>query len=294
MRLLRAATLSVKDPDATAQRYVDWLEYRILERGTVADDLAASWGATGAAGAPYVVVGPQSGREVFLRFVAGPRAAPVPPLRTFGWAAIELCVQDVLKLNERMLHSPFEIIGPPKELDGLPTIFPMQVRGPDDEIVYLTQIKGDLPEYDLPRARSFVDMLFIAVLACSDMHASLAWFERALGLAPGRDMAIEYTLLAEAFGMPVSEKHTLATMTHERDVFLECDQYPSAATARPTVPGALPPCFAIASFTSPNLERIKENWIRPPVVRQGAVYGGRRAGTLRAPDGTLVEVIAQS
>ena len=294
MRLLRAATLSVTDPEATAARYEQWLEYRILERGTVADDLAASWGAGRAAGAPYVVVGPQSGREGFLRFVAGPRTTPVPPLRTLGWAAIELCVQDVLKLNERLLHSPFEIIGPPKELDGLPTIFPMQVRGPDDEIVYLTQIKGDLPEYDLPRAHSFVDMPFIAVLACSDMRASLNWCARVLGLAPGRDMAIEYALLAEAFGTPLSEKYTLATMTHDHDVFLECDQYPKAATARPTPRGALPPGFAMASFECPNLERITETWIRPPIVQHGPLYGGRRAGTLRAPDGTLVEVIAQS
>ena len=34
-----------------------------------------------------------------------------------------------------------------------------------------------------------------------------------------------------------------------------------------------------------------KGWISPPVVRNGAVYGGRRAGTLRAPDGTLVEVV---
>lgn len=292
MRLLRAATLSVKDPEATAARYVDWLGYRILERGTVSDDLAASWGARSAGGERYVVLGPQSGKEVFLRFVAGPRAAPIPPLRTFGWAAIELCVQDVLKLNERLRDSPFKIIGAPKELDGLPTIFPMQVRGPDDEVVYLTQIKGDLPEYDLPRANSFVDMLFIAVLACSDMHASLDWFARVLGLAPGRDMAIEYALLAEAFGAPLSQKYTLATMTHDRDVFLECDQYPKAATARPSAPNALSPGFAMASFECPNLERITEAWICPPVARQGPVYDGRRSGTLRAPDGTLVEVIA--
>ena len=41
--------------------------------------------------------------------------------------------------------SPFEIIGPPREIDGVPAIYPLQVRGPDEEIVYLTQIRADLP-----------------------------------------------------------------------------------------------------------------------------------------------------
>lgn len=291
MKLLRAATLTVADPGASAARYVEWLDYSIVERGSLSTDLAAAWGAPESAGRDYVVLKPSSGAEVFLRFVAGDAVADYRPLRTYGWAAIEICVQDVLKVNERMLNSPFEIIGPPREIDGLPAIYPMQVKGPDGEIVYLTQIRSDLPAFDLPRAASLIDKLFILVLACSNMDASIEWFEKAVGLSLGRKMDIVYTMLGNAFNLPMEQLHTISTVVHERDVFLELDQYPDAATPRPAHAGQLPPGIAICTLSHPDLSTVKGEWITPPIRRDGAVYGGQLTGTLRAPDGTLVELV---
>jgi len=290
MELLRAATLTVPDAEAAAARYGEWLDYSVVERGVVRQDLAISWGCPASAGRAFVVCRPASGADVFIRFVEGRPPPDYRPLRTFGWAAIEICVQDTLAVNARMERSPFEIIGPPRELDGLPAIFPMQVRGPDQEIVYLTQIRDNLPAYDLPRAGALIDKLFILVLACSDLQTSLDWFERELKLSPGRSMDIVYTMIANAFGLPHAQKHTIATMIHGRDCFLELDQYPDAATARPTEPGALPPGVAVTTFRHPDFDALS-GWIVPPVARDGAVYGGRRSGTLRAPDGVLVEVV---
>lgn len=291
MKLLRAATLVTPDPDATADRYAEWLDYRRVEQGTVPDDLAQSWGCAGAAGRRYVVVEPASGADVLLRLVQGEPPGDYRPLRTFGWAAIEICVQDVLATEARMLRSPFEIIGPPREIDGLPAIYPMQVKGPDQEIVYLTQIRSDLPAYDLPRAAVPIDRLFILVLACSDMRASIRWFETHVGLELGREMDIIYTMLANAFGLPSEQTHTIATMVHGRDVFLELDQYPPAATPRARREGELPPGIAIGSFRHPEFDRLSGPWITPPVRRDGPVYRGGRAGTIAAPDGSLVEVV---
>ena len=290
MELLRAATLTVADPEATAARYVEWLDYSAVERGTVSDDLAASWGCPASADRAFVVCRPASGADVFLRFVQGSTPRDYAPLRSFGWAAIEICTRDTHTVNARMERSPFQIIGPPKELDGLPAIFPMQVKGPDQEIVYLTQIRDNLPAYDLPRAASLIDKLFIIVLACSDLQASLDWFETELKLSAGRSMDLIYTMINAAFDLPADTKHTLATMVHGRDCFLELDQYPEATTPRPTEPGALPPGVAITSFRHPDFDALS-GWITPPAVRHGAVYGGKRSGTLRAPDGTLVEVV---
>lgn len=291
MKLLRAATLTTPDVKAATKRYVDWLDYTLADEGALDADLAASWGAPTAAGARYAVLRPASGAEVFLRFVESETPASYRPLRTFGWAAIEICVSDVLAVNERMKRSPFEIIGPPREIPGLPAIFPMQVKGPDSEIVYLTQIRDDLPAYDLPRAASLIDKLFICVLASSNMRASLAWFEEAIGLSAGREMAIEYTMLAQSFGTPKEQLYTIATMTHERDVFLELDQYPDAATKRPQIQGALPPGAAIVTLRHPDFDRVNGDWITPPKRRAGPIYGGGRAGTLRDPDGALVEIV---
>jgi len=290
MELLRAATLTVADPEATAARYVEWLDYEVVERSPVPADLAASWSCPASAGRASVVCRPASGAEVFLRFVEGATPSDYKPLRTYGWAAIEICTQDTHAVNARMERSPFQIIGPPKELDGLPAIFPMQVKGPDQEIVYLTQIRDNLPAYDLPRAASLIDKLFIIVLACSDLQASLDWFETELKLSAGRSMDLVYTMINGAFGLPADTRHTLATMIHGRDCFLELDQYPDAAAPRPSEPGALPPGIAITTFRHPDFDALK-GWIAPPAVRDGAVYAGKRSGTLVAPDGTLVEVV---
>lgn len=292
MRLLRAATLCVADPVATARRYVEWFDYRIVEDGEVAAELAASWGAPLAENRRCVTLQPASGAGVFLRLLAAPSVDGYRPLRTFGWAALEICVRDVLAVNERLRDSPFEIIGPPREIDGLPAIFPMQVMGPDQEIVYLTEIRADLPSYDLPRAESPIDKLFILVLACSDLNASLAWFEAHARLALGRKMDIVYTMLAKSFDLPQSDLHTIATLTHDRDVFLELDQYPAAATARRARPGDLPPGIAIATLIHPDFDLLTGPWIEAPRRRSGVLYAGRRAGTMRAPDGTLLEIIA--
>jgi hypothetical protein len=280
------------DPEASARRYVDWFDYRIVERGHLAEALALSWGTPGASGRAFVLLAPASGADVYVRFVAAEPVADFVPLRTFGWAAIEICVQDVLAVNARMLGSPFEIIGPPREIGGLPAIFPMQVKGPDQEIIYLTQIRSDLPAYDLPRAASFIDTLFILVLACSDLKASLRWFERHARLALGREMDIVYTMLAKAFDLPIDDLHTIATVVHGRDVFLELDQYPAAATPRPTHPGQLPPGISMATLKHPEFDAIEGPWISPPACHAGVIYGGARVGTLRAPDGTLLEMVA--
>ena len=296
MKLLRAATLTVADLDRSESLYRDWLSYARVESGVLAADLAASWGAPRSVGKRYVVMQPQSGAEIYLRFIEDDIHPDYQPLKTYGWAAIEICVQDVLKVNEAMLKSPFKIIGPPRELDGMPAIFPMQVQGPDGEIVYLTQIRDDLPMYDLPRATALIDRQFIHVCAVSDLKGALAWCQDKLGLSFGRDMAIVYTMLANAFGVPYENKFTIATLTHERDVFFEFDQLPPAACHRPFYQGRLPQGVAMSTIVLPDFEaRVADHaeWlIMPPASRQGEIYKGKRAATMRGPDGILFELVA--
>ena len=296
MKLIRAATICCSDLDRSTALYTDWLGYSPEESGSIDGQLAASWGSPAMAGRRYAVLRPASGHDVFLRFVESDPHADFVPLRSFGWAAIEICVQDVLAVNERMLDSPFEIIGPPRKIEGLDAIHPMQVKGPDGEIVYLTQINSDLPDFDLPRAESLIDRLFILVMGCSDMNASLDWIAEHVGLDIGRRrMEIVYTMLAKAFDMPETELHAISTMVHERDVFLELDQLPATAASRPQHAGALPPGVAMGTFWHPDFAAVERAcealWISEPSTHQSIVYGNKRAGTLKSPDGTLIEVV---
>jgi hypothetical protein len=283
MRLLRAATLSTPDPEGAARRYQEWFGYQTVEMGAVSPALASSWGAPAMAGRRYCVVAPESGVPVFLRFVEASPAPDFRALRSFGWGAIELCVQDVLAVHARMKDSPFTIIGPPRALDGAPAIWPMQVQGPDGEVVFLTEIRADEPGARLPRAASAVDCLFIAVLACRDMAATRAWFEARLNLAGGPDFTLAYTTLSRAFGLDVAHQHRIAVLGHGEDAFLQLDQYPAAAEARDVPAGELPPGVAMVSFALPGLETGERH--------PGVIYGGGRSEVWRTPEGALVEVI---
>jgi hypothetical protein len=283
MRLLRAATLVTPDPDATAARYQHWFGYRSMETGRISPALAESWAAPAMAGRRYHVLAPASDAPVYLRFVEGAIPGSYRPLRTLGWGAIELCVQDVQTVFAKLQDSPFTIIGPPKALDGAPAIWPMQVQGPDGEIIFLTEIRADEPHARLPRAAAAIDCLFIAVLACADLAATRAWFADHLHLSGGPDFELAYTTLSRAFALPATHKHKIAVLAHAGDAFLQLDQYPPEATARPTITGELPPGIAIVSFAGPASHAL---------VHGGIIYAGAASEVLRTPDGALVERIA--
>jgi catechol 2,3-dioxygenase-like lactoylglutathione lyase family enzyme len=268
------------------------MDYELAEQGVISRSLADSWGAPEAFGRPYAVCRPASGADVFLRFVQADPPDGYEPLRTFGWSALEICVLDTLAVERRMRTSPFSVIGPPRELDGLPQIFPMQVRGPDNEIVYLTQIRGQPPGSRLPVAQCAIDRLFIMVLACSDLDATRHWFAKELGLAVHEEMSLRYTMLSKAFGLPEETKHRIATGGHDIDTFLEFDQYPDAATARAARPGHLPPGIAMVTLEHPDLAAVSAVWSSPPQPREGVVYAGRPQGVVRCPDGALIELVA--
>lgn len=296
MHLIRCATVAVADLNAACERYETYLDYHVCEQGVVPRSLTARWAADASAGAPYAVLQPASGRAVFLRFVEQTPHPRYAPLRTFGWNALELCVRDVASVAERLQASPFEIIGPPQSIPGLDAILPMQVRGPDQEIVYLTEIRDDLPEFRLPRADSLIDSLFILVMGCRDLDKSRDWLARYLRLDVGRErMIIPYRMISEAYGLPLDTEHVIATLAHDRDVFLEVDQYPQAATSRDAHPDALPPGISIGSFVHPEFDAIVAECepflLGRPQKIDSCVYDGRASITLRSPDGMLFEIV---
>jgi len=292
MILLKAATVTVANLDRSVESYTRFLDYVLVETGQVTADMAANWQAPGVEGHAYAVLQPASGRDIYLRFV---EQAPVPgfrALRTFGWSAIELCVTDVMQVHARLKNSPFEVIGPPRENPGLSNIHPMQIKGPDEEVVFLTQINADTPPYKLPRAQSLIDQVFIMVIGCRDMAAAVRWFNTQLGLARGEEMQIAYTMLAKAYGKDLSTKYSLTTMTHDYDVFLEVDQYPSDAVERAKHDGLLPPGCAITTFWHPDFNRLQQVQNKPTQSHTGVIYDGNTSMLLNGPDGALVEVVA--
>ncbi len=284
---------AVTIPDLTAalKDYQDRLGLNVVEQGALPADLANSWGCPDNAGSPYATLQPISGAHCFIRLVEQQSVEDFKPTTTFGWAAYEITVQDVFGWPDRLAGSGFDIVGPPKEIAGLPYFVAMQMLGRGREMLYLNETRMNTPSSDLPVANSPIDHLFIVILATPDRVATTAWYRDRIGLDLGDTYTIEYSMINAAFDMPAGTTSSLTMVQKGRMPIVEVDDYPAHATARPSHKDRLPPANALVTLAVTSLDAVNVDFITPPVMRDGVFYGGRRAATVRGLAGELLELV---
>lgn len=247
---IKLVTVVTPDLASSVRGYRDCLGYQVQDEGSVTPEFASAWHAPRSAGAAYVVVGPASGIGGSVRLVEGPVPAGYRPARTFGWAALEICVPDVEALARRLERSAFRTLIPPASLAGLtrPALRAMQSAGPSGELVYFTEILGDLPPFDLPQCSGDIDGVFIAVIAASRLETTRGWFEGRFAVERASDRHVAVQVINQAFELPRDTPHRISSLKLLGRTAIEHDQYPEQATVRPTVPGHLPPGVASVSL----------------------------------------------
>jgi hypothetical protein len=260
---LAGVTIVTPDLDIAVEAYASWLGYVQDTISIAGDELAQLWGVPQAASAKMAVLRPKSGEPRFIRLIEGQPDPIFQPLRHYGWAAAEIIVENVDLLAERLgrTGSPFQIIGPPAVLDFDFTdkIKAMQVVGPAGEVLYLTEVDGEIPGFDLPKASSFVSQLFIMVLGSPDISAA-ADFYATQGLDAGPLIEARIDVLSHVHGMSADHRHRLTTVALNAKSYLEIDAFPSTATARPLSSIGLPCGISIVSFygtVEPNRAQIQ-------------------------------------
>jgi catechol 2,3-dioxygenase-like lactoylglutathione lyase family enzyme len=288
---IMGGVVTTPDLDAALDDYHGRLGLNIVERGELTAELAASWGCPNSAGARIAMLQPQSGGHCFVRLVEQPVPDEFRPTRTYGWAAYEFSVQDVYGWPDRLAGSGFDIIGPPKEIAGLPYFVPMQVTGRGREMIYLNEVRENTPSSDLPVAQCMTDHIFICILATHDREANLAWYKERLGLDEAGTYTLEYTMINKAFGLADGTQSTITMLQKGRLPILEVDDYPDAATVRPRAAGCLPPGNALVTLAVNSLDAVKADFIQPPAVRGGAIYAGKRSATVIGMAGELLELV---
>lgn len=284
-------TIGTPDLDAALADYRNRLGLVVAEQGPLDRDVAASWGCPGVAGARSAILRPASGAACFVRLVEQPLPAGFVPTTTFGWAAYEMTVQDVFGWPGKLEDAGFDIVGPPREIPGLPYFVAMQMLGRGREMIYLNEVRQDTPTNDLPRAASPVDHVFIVILAAPNLAVAMDWYATRLGLQEGDSHVIPYTMISRAFGQPLDTLHSLSMAQMGRMPVIEIDDYPARATPRAGDPGMLPPGNALVTLAVDSLERLGLEFIAPPVARDGPFYAGRRAATTTGPAGELLELV---
>lgn len=286
-----AVTLSAPDLGATQRAYETQLGYRLVERSTVSRSLANGWGAKAMKGRDYALLQPASGEPVYLRIVDADEPLPgYAPLRTFGWNANEILVEDPVALAP-LLKEPFTIIGSPRPLDFNPNIVAMQVTGPAGEVAYFTRIPPTGSVFNLGSAKSFVDRTFIVVSGGPDVDASRAFYRDVLKMTTTDPVTTKIHVLQDAYGMPRDAETRIGVVRFPSSFLIELDQYPSAAVPRPTRRGHLPPGIAMVSFAVKSFDGVALPWKVKPHVRQEMPYGGRRAGIVIGPAGEWIELV---
>ncbi len=280
------ATLTTPDLEAALRDYRDTLGLELIEQGQVANDLAASWGASATSGARTARLRPTSGAPCTLRLVEQPVPPDFVPVRTFGWAAFELTVQDVFGWPAKLAQSGFKIVGPPREVPGLPYFVALQMLGRGKEMIYLNEVRSNTPTSNLPPANAPIDHVFIVILACAERPAVLDWYASRLHLDIGSDYVIPYTMISNAFGLPDDHLSTITMIQNGRMPIVEVDGYPEGATDRPGDRDRLPAGNAMVALAIDDLDALDLDFIAPPVVRDGA-----RTATVRGLAGELIELV---
>ena len=291
---IKCGSLLVNDLQVSTKLYSELLEQEIVEQGELSEILATSWGAPRLAGAKTCLLQPKSKADSYIRLIQSPDiVTPIPHATSYGWTAFEICVEDVFALADKLQGSGFSIVGPPKHLDGMTNVIPMQVVGPDQEVLFLNQVLESDSHTDLPIAQSVVDRIFIAVLATNDRQSSVLDYAQQLACQEAGTYELRYSLINRAFDLDMETKHSLTLVQDGRKPLLEIDQYPAEAKERMVKPGNISHGNAIVSLLVDDLDTLplRNKVSEHTVCAQGLLYEGRRSIMTRGAAGELLELI---
>ncbi len=250
---LQGFTIVTDHIDAARDAYATFLDYRCEAFTFVSEHEAERWNAPALLRSRQALLRPASGHRRFIRLIEHQQAPAYPPLTSFGWNAIEIVVRDLDAVASRLAGSPFTVIGAPETLDFDFTdkIRAMQVVGLCGEVLYLTEIAGDIPGFVLPVAQCPVDCAFVAVLGTAKLEASSAFYATLCGTPTPLPLSAKIGCLSVAHGLPEQTRHRLTTLTLPQASLIEIDAYPQHAAARAATPCGLPAGIAFASFAAP-------------------------------------------
>ncbi|MCF6275239.1 MAG: hypothetical protein L3J05_05700 [Robiginitomaculum sp.] len=270
-------TLLTRDLAACVEAYAQYLHASVQRQAKISDAQAAFWGTPHLAGCAYAMLINALG-EPFLRIIEDPACPQIDRLKHTGWMALEIVVDDVDAIAASLDGSPFEVLRPVADLSLSDQIRAVQVRGPAGEILYLTQIKGEVPPFKLPIAKCAVDKVFIPVLCTTEREKTLAFYENLSGNS-GLNFDTKITVINQAYGWDIGRNHPVATLQLKSDTLIEIDQVDAAkpSGSRPAS-GIMMVTFAVDAL--PNDGAAKD-----------CPTGTKRSMILRGVAGEMIELV---
>jgi len=285
-------TMLVTNLSVTEQAYDDYLAYDTVVEGNVNENLASAWDAEDMINHPYIIMQPESGEDVYLRFIEDKEKTNYKPVGTHGWNSTEILVEDPDKLAEELDNSPFRIIGMPYDLYPTPNApRAMQVLGPSDEMIYLTRIIPDGSGYNLGSAKSYVDRVFIMVVGGPSMEDLQEYYRETFDMPVTEASDWTIGVISRLNDLPEDTLYPLAIAEFDKDFLIELDEYPEAIVPREIADGHLPPSTSVVSFFVDSLDAIDVTWREEPTTIEAFPYNGRKVGVTVGVAGEWIELV---
>jgi hypothetical protein len=211
-------------------------------------------------------------------------------MKTFGWNAIEILVQDPDALAAKFAQpgAPFEIIGPPRPLGPNSPIRAMQVIGPAQETLYLTRVPDD---FRGGPAQTFVDRPFIMIVGGPDQQAIRNFYADVFKLDTTEPVKTRMTVLNKAHGLDIETLHPYSIATFSEKYAVEIDGYPPTAIEREVRAGELPAAISMVTVALQSLDSLKTPFLAPPRKLAEKPYAGRRVAVTKGAAGELYELV---
>lgn len=293
LKEIAIVTIIVGNLGALEEAYREYLGYEPAGRGEISAELAGLWDAPAMQGKPYLLLEPASGAPVYLRFVEDEPAEAYAPMTSWGWNATEILVSDPDAIERSMADSPFEVIGPSKDLWDAPNApRAMQALGPGNEVLYLTRNDQLADAFGLAGQDFGVDRTFIMVVGGPSMDDLRSFYAETLGAPSDAASPFRITVISKALGLPTETTYPLTVARLAPGYLIELDEYPAAAGPRPVSVGHLPPGVAMVTFRATLEDAAALAWRSAPRPVAEFPYAGRRTGVIVGPAGEWIELVA--
>lgn len=257
-------TILTHDLKASAGMYISAFEWQtkvpVYELGV---EDAYRWQATNLAGARVLEV---CGVNGGIRFIESATHQNLLPLRTFGWSALEICVDDVHKYVAQAVEAGFKVLNEALPLSGSVKPLPLiaaQLVGINGEVVYITQILSEVPNFELPDVSKESGSIFICVLGTSDLKKSRKVFESNFEVLRASDREVAIRVINRVYDKPLDTLHRLSSLQLAGRNAIELDQLPTEGQQREKLASNLPPGISIVtvlgSVTEPKVFSLPDN-----------------------------------
>lgn len=213
----------------------------------LAADLTNRWNAGNLIGARVVEVGGINGD---VRFIESDAYEKPMPLQSFGWTALEICVDDVHKYVEQAVKAGFKILNEAVPLSGSDKPLPLiaaQLAGINGEVVYVTQILSEVPNFELPDVSKESGSIFICVLGASNLESSREMIESKFDVRRASDREVAIRVINRVFQKPLTTLHRLSSLQLSGRNAIEIDQMPTEASVREVKAATLPPGISVVT-----------------------------------------------